>query len=314
MTNNEAAEKEASIKPIKPISKHNPLRAYLFVLAHPKTWKSTTSFIGTAVKDFFYLQFQRKFGFIKTKIIPVDSPLDDYIPFKPEKIDIYLNCINFWIRPLALLVKHRRNHAAKHISDFLELISRCYKEAAAFYRFRMSTTKRPKGIAKLKFIWVKLFDPHYLCVPSLNVSVAVLAATYFKRAFKEEQFSDEEQKFYNAEIYTEAIEIAEAALYTKQLSVNCIAAALYMMSCIFENEFSIQEAVDFINSIFANTQDITPEAKKQINEHLNTLFEQLLLENTSEYDWGTPLKRWILLCEKDGTMPDSDEEKASGCL
>ena len=302
MSNSVTTEKEP---PIKPIRQYNPLKVYFFVFTHPQTWKSTLRFVATAAKYFFWLQFKRKHGFLKTKIIPVDSPLDDYVPFKPEKIDIYLDFINFWIRPIALLVEQRRDHAAKRISDFLMLINRCYKEASDFYKFRMSTAKRPAGIANRKFIWLKMLDPHYLCVPSLHVSVVVLAITYFKHAFKEEQFSEEEQKFYNTEIYTEAIEIAEAVLYTKQNSVNCIAAALYMMNCMLEGEFNIQDAVDFINKMFANAADITDEHKKIVNEQLNMLFEKLLLEGTSEYDWVTPLKRWILQCEKDKAASDS---------
>ncbi len=292
---------EAQMKPVK---KYHALNVYLFVLFHPSAWKPTLRFVATAAIDFFWLQFRRRLGLLKTKIIHVDSPLDEFIPFKPENIDIYLDFINFWLRPLALLIALRRKTAAKRISDFLVLINRCYKEAADFYKFRMSTTKRPEGIAHRKFIWIKLLDPHYLCVPSLHVSVVVLTFTYFKRIFKEEQFSEAEQNFYNTEIYAEAMEIAETVLYIKQHSVNCVAAALYMMNCILEGEFSIQDAVDFINNMFANADDITDEHKNLINEHLNMLFEQLLLEGTNEYDWVTPLKRWILQCEKDETAQE----------
>ena len=293
---------EAQMKPVK---KYHALNVYLFVLFHPSAWKPTLRFVATAAIDFFWLQFRRRLGLLKTKIIHVDSPLDEFIPFKPENIDIYLDFINFWLRPLALLIALRRKTAAKRISDFLVLINRCYKEAADFYKFRMSTTKRPEGIAHRKFVWIKLLDPHYLCVPSLHVSVVVLTFTYFKRIFKEEQFSEAEQNFYNTEIYAEAMEIAETVLYIKQHSVNCVAAALYMMNCILEGEFSIQDAVDFINNMFANADDITDEHKNLINEHLNMLFEQLLLEGTNEYDWVTPLKRWILQCEKDETAQES---------
>lgn len=297
-------EKKSSIKSVR---QYNVLKVYLYVLFHPKTWKSAIRFILTAAKDFFWLQYKRRLGLIKTKIITVDSPLDDFVPFKPEKIDIYLDFINFWLRPLSLLISLRRKNAAEYISDFLILINRCYKDAAGFYRFRMSTTQRPKGIANRKFIWIKLLDPHYLCVPSLHVSVTVLVTTYFKRVFKAE-FSEEEQNFYNTELYEEAIQIAETVLYIKQHSVNCVAAALYMMNCIMEGEFSIQNAIDFINTLFADADDITDENKKLINEHLNILFEQLLLEGTNEYDWVTPLKRWILQYENNENSPSNGKE------
>ena len=290
---------------LKPVCQYSALKVYFFVLFHPSTWKPTLRFVATAAIDFFCLQFRRRLGLLKTKIIHVDSPLDEFIPFKPENIDIYLDFINFWLRPLSLLIALRRKTAAKRISDFLVLINRCYKEASDFYKFRMSTTKRPEGLANRKFFWIKLLDPHYLCVPSLHVSVVVLTSTYFKRVFKEEQLSEAEQNFYNSEIYAEAMKIAETVLYIKQHSVNCVAAALYMMNCILEGEFSIQDAVDFINNMFVNADDITDGHKSLINEHLNMLFEQLLLEGTNEYDWVTPLKRWILQCEKDAAPKDS---------
>lgn len=279
------------------LKEFSALTSYFFVLTHPKTWKALFPYLWTVLKDFFFLQYREKLGLLKIKIIHVDCPYDELVPFKPEKVDIYLDFINFWIRPLSCLIKHNKKTASRHFIEFLSLINRCYKEAADFYRFRMSTTNRPKGIANRKFFWLKLLDPHYLCVPSLHVSVMALATTYYKRAFKEEQFSKEEQDFYNAEIYKGAIEIAETVLYTKQHSINCIGAALYMMNYILDNEFSIQDAVDFIDSMFKNADDISDENKKIINDHLNTLFEQLLLEGSNEYDWITPLKRWIIKYE-----------------
>ena len=68
----------------KPIEKYSSLKIYLFVLVHPKTWKYVFRFIRTVIKD-FWLQFQRKMGLIKTPIIYVDSPLDEFVPFRAEK-------------------------------------------------------------------------------------------------------------------------------------------------------------------------------------------------------------------------------------
>ena len=70
-----------------------------------------------------------------------------------------------------------------------------------------------------------------------------------------------------------------------------------MMNCILEGEFSIQNAVDFINNMFIKADDISEDEKKLINEHINMLFEQLILESCAEYDWVTPLRRWIIKYE-----------------
>lgn len=274
---------------------------YFFVLFHPSTWHHLFRYLRTVIKDFFWLQFKRKLGLSKTKIISVDHPLDDKVPFCPEKIDVYLDFINFWVRPLTLVTRRCKKDAVKIFNDYFDLINECYRQAAEFYRFRMSTTRRPQGLANRKFFWLKTLDPHFLCVPSLHVSIMVLTCTYFKRIFNQQGFSEEEKSLYNGVLYKGAIEIAETVLYIKQHSVNCIASALYMMQFVLAGEFSVQDSVNFINAMFSHAPKIADADRKAINEHLNYLFEQLLLEGVNDYDWLDPLKRWILNYEADQT-------------
>lgn len=282
---------------IKSLASFSVIPAYFYVLRHPKIWSHLFSYLKTVIKDFFWLQFSVKLNLKKIKIINVDHELDQAVPFLSSKIDTYLDFVNFWVRPLTLVTKRCKQNATKYFCEYLDYINKCYADAADFYKFRMSTTDRPKGFVSFQYCTIQLLDPHYLCVPSLHVSVLVLAYAYFKKVLNENDFSKEEIDFYTNELYLGAIEIAETVLYVKQHSVNCIAAALYMMNFILENHFSIQDAVDFINDMFKNTTDIEPQKKEEINAHLNYLFEQLLLEGKNEYDWLAPLKRWILRYE-----------------
>ena len=279
---------------VKPLSSYKVGTAYFFTFSHLAVFKKAAVFIGVVLKDFFFLQYGRKLHLSRIPIINVDNALDDAVPYKPEKIDTYLDFVNFWIRPLVFLAKKLGKKAVPYYCEFIELITRCYEQAGEFYRFRMSTTKRPKGKKNLQMMFVHLVDPHYLCVPSLHVSIMALVITYYKKAFAEIGLSQEEQQAYNDELYAGALEIAETVLYVKQHSVNCISAALYMMCFILKDQFTIQNAVDFINNMFQKSTDISDKDKKAINEHLNDLFEQLLLEGANEYEWITPLKRWII--------------------
>lgn len=272
--------------------------SYFFVALHPSIWPHLARFLRTVIADFFWLQFSQKLKIRRIKVVQIDHALDTAVPFAPQKIDTYLDFVNFWIRPLSLLVKKRPAHAARYFCRYLELINMTYAQAARFYKFRMSTTHRPKGFANAQIFIVKMLDPHFLCVPSLHVSVMVLAYAFFKDAFRAEDFTETECLFYTNELKRGAIEIAETVLYVKQHSVNCIAAALYMMNYILEDRFTIQDAVNFINALFAESEDITAENKRRINEHLLMLFEQLLLEGKNETDWIVPLKRWILRYEQ----------------
>lgn len=277
----------------KPLAKFSVAPAYFFVLTHPAVWKNLFCFLHTVLKDFFFLQFSVLFGFKHVPIVQVDHPLDDAVPFKPEKITTYLDFINFWVRPLAFIVRRCKNERTELFCAFLERINCCYAEAATFYRYRMTTTKRPKGFFNVQYRIVQIIDPHFLCVPSLHVVVMVLAYSFFRKTLANAQFDEMERAFYLDELYHGALEIAETVLYVKQHSVNCIAAALYLMNNLYPEDFSIEDAIDFIDDLFVSASDIDAQKKDAINAHLHDLFEQLLLESANEYHWLAPLKRWI---------------------
>lgn len=286
--------KEADITPFPSLKTFSVMPVYFAAFTHKIIFIPFMKYMYTVVKDFFLLQFSVKFGWRKIEVIQVDHPLDDEVPFVPEKVSIYLDFVNFWIRPLAYLQKKIGMKSYKYIGEFLNSINICYKNASHFYKFRMSTTNRPKYYKNFHFITIHALDPHYLCVPSLHVSVVTLAHSYFKKIFAELQFSQDEQDFYNHELYAGATDITETVLYIKQHSANCIPAALYMMTHLTPDIFSVTDAVDFIDQLFITSTDIAPDKKILITQHLHDMFEQLVLEGCHESDWIAPMRRWIL--------------------
>jgi len=268
-------------------------RVFLGAISSRTTIGPLIRYVGTILRDFFLLQFSVKFGIKKIPILNVDHPLDATVPFTPERVSVYLDFVAFWVRPLDYIGRRFGREAQLHYTaEMLDKVNRCYVDAAAVYRFRMTTTKRPRYY-KGHFRIIHLFDPHYLCVPSLHVIVVVLAYTFYRKAFKELGMAEDEATTLNRELFEGAASIAETVLYIKQHSVNCIPAALYAMTRITPEEVTPTEVVTFIDRLFAFAPDIDPENARKIRAHIMDMYEELFLEGCHDSDWITPLQRWL---------------------
>jgi hypothetical protein len=258
-------------------------------------------FFQAVLGDFFGLQWSVKLKLKRVPVIPVDNPLDAAVPFKPEKAPVYADFINYWIRSLSMYISLLgRPRGLTRCAEFLALLGRAYREAARVYRFRMSTTFRPKTRSPLVRA-IRGLDPHLLCVPSLHVAIVTLTWSFCRSLFAQEPppgISPEEARRILEQLRTGALEITETVLYIKQHSVNCIPAALYMVTSLAPELFSINDAVEFAGSLFAEAGDILPADQHAIRAHILFLFERLLLEGAQETDWAAPVKRWLLGVEK----------------
>jgi hypothetical protein len=273
-------------------------RVFIRSVLSPVTLGATLAYLGTVAQDFFFLQFAVKFGWKKIPIINVDHELDAAVPFTPSKVGIYLDFVALWIRPLQY-IKNRcgRKASLKYTKELVMAIDRCYRDAARVYRFRMTTTKRPKYY-KGPFKTIHIFDPHYMCVPSLHVIVVVLAYTFYRRVFAELGITGEEAEGLNNELYQGAVSITETVLYIKQHSVNCIPAALYVMTRISPDSVTPTEVDSFLKCLFSSATDISPENVSNIRAHIMDTYEQLFLEGCHDTDWVTPLQRWLVAYEE----------------
>lgn len=271
---------------------------FLRVFISPSTHRSLRKFLSTVIADFFLLQFSVKFGFRKIPVINIDHPLDEKVPFTPEKVSVYLDFISFWIRPSQYIIrKYGWKTGRAVMNEFLGLIRDCYLAAAEAYRFRMTTTSRPKYY-KGSFLTIHLFDPHYLCVPSLHVIIVVLAYTFYRRIFEHLGMEETERKRLNEELFSGAVEITETVLLIKQHSVNCIPAALYTIGCVTPNDVYPLECVRFIECLFRNDGIVKKADAASIRLHIEEMYERLLLEGCHDGEWVTPLHRWLSSAEK----------------
>jgi len=291
MAKSSAEKKEPALRPIDSYGAFLP---YLIIPFRLKSAKVLFRFLRTVVRDFFWLQFSVKWRFKTIPVLDVSHPLDELIPFTPDKVKIYLNFTNFWIRPMTLLFRRLGvKKALPYCIEYLSLIETAYANAAKVYRFCMTTTKRPDYKTDAAFKMIHAFDPHLLCVPSLHVAIVILASVYYAEVFKNGDFTEEERESYTAELREGARRIIESVLYVKQHSVNCIPAAMYMMLYVLKNRFTINEGIDIINSLFADDETLSDSDKKKISAHIHFMFERLLLEGANENDWTVPVKRWL---------------------
>lgn len=283
---------------LKPIKELSVAKAFLVLPFRWSSLKSLCGYLYTVVTKFFWLQFSVKLGLRKIPVLPVDNALDKKVPFNPLKVPIYLDFIHFWVRPMVFIInKFGTKKAVPYCAKFFAIIDKSYQEAARIYSFRMSTTDRPmckvdKSVQR-HFNTIRTVDPHYLCVPSLHIAIVVLAYTFFRQTFKELEMNNKEQDFYNAELYRGALDIAETVLYVKQHSVNCIPAALFMMTNLIPEYFKAEDARIFINDLFKDCTDIQPEDKINIHNHIKNMYENLLQEK-GDKDWTEPVKNWIV--------------------
>lgn len=287
------------MKDPKPIKEFNTLPTWLVSLGHPKLIGGSISYLRTVALDFFAIQFLRKFKFTKTPIVHVDNPLDKKIPFNPRCIADYLGFVNYWIRPLALLIRTLGvKKSVPHLDKFYVNLKKAYSSAATIYRFRLSTTDRPHYKRRIYFAGVHMLDPHYLCVPSLHITIVCLAYSFMRHVFEEENYPEREKEAWNKELYDGAVKIAETVLYVKQHSVNCVSAALYMSAKIFPRFFTKEDALGFLDSMFKKRKDIPEDDKKQVLDYMKGLLLQLWKEAESCSDWREPLKNWLIKTEK----------------
>jgi hypothetical protein len=92
-----------------------------------------------------------------------------------------------------------------------------------------------------------------------------------------------------AEVKQGAVTITEALLYVKQHSINCVAAALYTMTCFDRALFPPEEADDFVSHLFTHTQRPTPEDSTRIRASIIERYTAFLSEAAGASSWEEPL-------------------------
>jgi hypothetical protein len=270
--------------------------------------------ISSIFYNFFYRQHKAAWLPGRAPVSKVDHPLDKKIPFVPSWVTIYLDFVTFWIRMLSFLLRKFRHRAYVYVGDFIVSIGKLYAFAAETYRKNFSTTKRPFYIARPRFFFIHLVDPHLMCVPSLHVMVVIRTWTKFAAILR----SLGEAENYAAQIEEMkqgALAITQAVLFVKQHSVNCIPAALYAMTCFDAELFPPEEAEAFTALLFeppplafsqtplanykvrpsaAPRTALPAEDIAEIKAHIIGMYRRFLAEGkTANQSWEEPLLKFL---------------------
>ncbi|MDR0589674.1 MAG: hypothetical protein LBG25_03925, partial [Spirochaetaceae bacterium] len=192
------------------------------------------------------------------------------------------------VRILGFLRSHYRRRGIKPALGFIKTIGRLYSFAAEIYAKNLSTTQRPRYLARPRFLLIHAVDPHLMCIPSLHVMVVISAYTQFRSILRslgdDERFAPQ-----IAEIHQGAVNITEAILYVKQHSVNCIAAAMYAMTCFDPALFPQTEGADFVSRLFREVKNPGPGDAGIIRGHILELYLTFLKARNPAETWGKPL-------------------------
>ncbi|MBQ9205313.1 MAG: hypothetical protein IJ158_01205 [Treponema sp.] len=278
----------------KPLKSFNPLVAYAGVLFAPPAIIANFKCFATILKEFFFLQYFEKLHILHIPVVHVDHPLDEKIPFTPSKVSIYLDFINLWVRPLAMLVKKFGFwHASQLTKKWMLRFRKLYQCCGKIYHFRLTTTNRPNYKEMREFRQIHALDPHFLCVPSLHVATVFLAWGFYRKIFAEEDFTEIEKQEWEKELYDGAIEICETVLYVKQHSVNCIPAALYLAAVNFPEFVSVADARKFISELFLYPEGFTDEEAVQVRAHISATYEKYLAEGAKTAHWYEPIREFL---------------------
>ena len=271
----------------------NVLYAYAMFIFHWTGLKYFAVFILNVIQKFFIVQYLEKFHIIHIPVKRVDHKLDSKIPFKPEFAQCYLDFVNYWIRPMCMTMKRYGSFEGIKLSaEYVRYMIMLYKEAYKIYSHCLTTTVRPKPTTKATK-GIQCWDPHYLCVPSLHIAIVVLTIGFYKMLFEREEFTEPEKDQWNSELYTHGIEIAESVLYMKQHSVNCISAAIYMVTKTAPELLTEEMSIDFIDSMFKDSIYVEKTDSKEITSYIKKMYKDLMEESRNSDDWTSPLKEWL---------------------
>ena len=254
---------------------------FIRVLGSPYLRTTALRCVTSIFRHFFFFQWRSAFLPGPVPVSRADHPLDKKIPFRPGKVNIYLDFVSFWVRTIGFLLRKTGRRALEPVKNFLLTMGQLYAFAAEVYRKNLSTTTRPFYIGSPRFLLIHTVDPHLMCIPSLHVMVVIRTFTVFREIIKsmgeEDIFTQQEE-----ELRLGALAITEAVLYVKQHSVNCIPAALYAMTRFDPRLFPPAEVECFVADLFPEAELIDNSDVVKIREYILTLYKRFLIQGEAE--------------------------------
>ncbi len=254
-------------------------KIFLIAITRRETSRAVFRLIWKVARYFFFPQFQTKFWPKTRPVVSVDHPLDLKIPFKPEYVNLYLTFIHVWIKSCKFVYYMFGKKSLPYIRDFVRQITTLYTEAAKVYLKCQSTTNRPNYKKNLRFRIIHTLDPHLHCVPSLHVMIVIFNYLQMKKMINILNTGNADCSREIAWMHDQAVSISESVLFVKQHSVNCIPAALFMLTKILD-DFSRDEAHGFSDSFFTIVgRDL--EAREEIRKFFRDKYDEFAEQKTN---------------------------------
>ncbi len=198
---------------------------------------------------FFWPQMQARFFGRFRPVVSVDHPLDSEIPFDARYAPLYLSFIDLWMNAAYAPLRITRRGTARerligrrYAADFVDGISDLYVRAGHIYTNTQSTTIRPAA-DDWHARFIRFFDPHLHCVPSLHVWAVVYSWAKTRelvRSVPELSGLADSVDYLRGQ----AVAITDSILFMKQHSLNCIYTSLHTMTKIYP-EFTTEDADAF---------------------------------------------------------------------
>jgi hypothetical protein len=264
----------------------------LKIAAHPVLRRAGIRCLKSIFYHFFFIQYKAALFPGSIPLTWVDHPLDEKIPFSPWWVRRYLDFIAFWVRLIGFLLSAYGRKGLGPALDLIDSMGRLYGFAAQVYTKNLSTTRRPRYLRHPRFILIHATDPHLMCIPSLHVMVVIRAYTAFRDAIR--SLGDDRELAPLLEAVKQgAVGITQALLYVKQHSINCVAAALYSMTCFDRALFPPQEALDFIARLFIHSHRPGPEDGERIRKAIREGYGGFLAAAAGASSWEEPLLAFL---------------------
>lgn len=256
---------------INRIQQASVVKAFVLLLKFQEIRKPGLRLLKTIWTDFFFPQFLSRFRLRKRRIIPVDHPLDNKIPFSPSHVKDYMYFTHLWIKSLVFLYHEFNTAAISYIASFLNDLSRLYINAFQIHNVYQTTTKRPRFSGGPYFYLIRLTDPHLHCLPSLHVMIA--GFNFFRiidilKKFTESSNEYEQEKEY---LFSMIIKIINSVLFIKQHSVNCIPSGLLMLQSTI-HDFPEDLSRQIIDNLL-RTSEIPVETEELVRSYMTRLYD-----------------------------------------
>jgi hypothetical protein len=244
----------------------------MVTLVTPSGLAALLRYLYTVMRYFFLPQWWAKAVPSWAPLVSVDHPLDATVPFRPDRVDIYLDFIGVWVRALSYM---RERLGPKCIPDFVEFLdglSALYRETYPVYRNRLSTTIRPAKAVNSRFRIIYLTDPHFFCVPSLHVTIVCYVFLKMEKIFDRHGCGDAEHASVK-DLYEQALAITETVIYVRQHSVNCIPAALFLVTRRYPG-FDGVMVETFVRRLFTRDPDMRTGHVDAIHSYILELYRR----------------------------------------